>query len=117
MIRAKSISARKPECASDKSNRFIPLSMANFMMDSASASETVGENTDHVPRPTLDTLSPLLPKFLKRKPGVVNVFCLIGKPAELDPTLYVFPSNMESLSQNKIVYSSCITGLKKSFLD
>lgn len=39
-------------------------------MASDCSSETPGENTGHVPRPTFDTRSPLFPKFLYLNPGV-----------------------------------------------
>lgn len=70
MILPISISARIPECASDRSKRLIPLSDASLIIDSACSFDTLGLNIDHVPNPTLLQRRPLLPKFLYRNPGV-----------------------------------------------
>lgn len=59
-----------PECASEMSKMLMPLSMASLRMASAWSSGTPGEKTGQVPSPTLETRSPLLPKFLYRRPGV-----------------------------------------------
>uniref|UniRef100_A0A1Y1N872 Uncharacterized protein n=1 Tax=Photinus pyralis TaxID=7054 RepID=A0A1Y1N872_PHOPY len=64
-----------PECASDKSNTFMPLSIASDTICSACSSVTPGPKIGHVPSPMLETRSPLFPRFRYRKPGVREV-CL-----------------------------------------
>jgi hypothetical protein len=82
MILPISISARMPECASDRSNRLIPLSDASFIIDSACSLDTFGLNIDHVPKPTLLQRRPLFPKFLYLNPGVGVV---VGRIDEFIP--------------------------------
>uniref|UniRef100_A0A1Y1N5G1 Uncharacterized protein n=1 Tax=Photinus pyralis TaxID=7054 RepID=A0A1Y1N5G1_PHOPY len=74
-IRPNSTSALVPECASDKSNTFMPLSIASDTICSACSSVTPGPKIGHVPSPMLETRSPLFPRFRYRKPGVREV-CL-----------------------------------------
>lgn len=74
------------------SNKLMPLSMASLSMASAWSSLTPGEKTGHVPRPTFEMRSPLLPRFLYRNPGVGVEPCRSGS-AGFDPRLIERPTH------------------------
>lgn len=80
------------ECASEMSNKLMPLSMASLSMASAWSSLTPGEKTGQVPRPTFEMRSPLLPRFLYRNPGVGVDPCRSGS-AGFDPRLIERPTH------------------------
>lgn len=90
-----------PECASEMSKILIPLSMANLRMASACSSDTPGEKTGQVPRPTFETRKPLLPRFLYRKPGVGAAPCRAGNAA-FEPKLIERPSENRGKREKKI---------------
>lgn len=75
--------------------------MANFRMASDCSSDTLGENTGQVPKPTFEIRNPLFPRFLYRNPGVGVEPWRIGM-AGLDPRLIDRPIGQNKIFPNQI---------------